>query len=384
MVYGRFTKRGYGRDMRRAAVIKSAERSTGSGRRLAALAAAALLAGSAGTALGVVATAQAQARAERAAFAQAASLRAQRLAEGAERLAADPGFRDAAAAGDGLVLAAPPSAPVDVAETTEPQAEAPASDEAALTAEVDAGLAAGAFVLRHRPRFDMRRHVTAATQAVMCWDHPTRGLLRPDQFMADAGGRRRELAEWALTQAIADQHILAARGHAVETAVAAPAALLEDAGFLAFCEVALKQAAGPIGLEFAEADLAAAPDAAFAALDRLADLGARISITGYGAGLSSLPRLKRLRGHELKVDRSLVEGVTSSQRDALIVRTAFTLAHGLGLQAAAEGVETNAAFSMLAGMGCDLAEGRLIAEPMPLRALIEYLDAETQEARLYG
>ncbi|HXA41195.1 MAG TPA: EAL domain-containing protein, partial [Phenylobacterium sp.] len=96
----------------------------------------------------------------------------------------------------------------------------------------------------------------------------------------------------------------------------------------------------------------------------------------FGTGLSSLAYLKRIRGQELKIDKSLVEGVTESQRDALIVRSTIDLAHSLGLKVTAEGVETNDCYSLLAAMGCDLAQGYLIAKPMPLKDLLAFLADE--------
>ena len=117
-------------------------------------------------------------------------------------------------------------------------------------------------------------------------------------------------------------------------------------------------------------------------LDRFADLGISISIDDYGTGLSSLAYLKRIRGHELKIDRSIVEDVSHSQRDALIVRSTIDLAHSLGLKVVAEGIETNAQFSLLSAMGCDYAQGYLIARPMPLSQLFAYLAEDREDLKV--
>ena len=89
----------------------------------------------------------------------------------------------------------------------------------------------------------------------------------------------------------------------------------------------------------------------------------RIAIDDYGSGLSSLAYLKQLPAHELKIDKMFVQSITNSQRDALLVRSTIDLAHGLGMDVTAEGVETPAAFALLAAMSCDLAQGYLVSRP---------------------
>jgi EAL domain-containing protein (putative c-di-GMP-specific phosphodiesterase class I) len=119
-------------------------------------------------------------------------------------------------------------------------------------------------------------------------------------------------------------------------------------------------------------------------LARFADIGVSISIDDFGAGLSSLAYLKQIRGHELKIDRSIVQDVALSQRDALIVRSTVDLAHGLGMKVVAEGVETDTCFSVLAAMGCDHVQGFLIGKPQPLSQLFEFLSEDQPQLRRHG
>ena len=98
----------------------------------------------------------------------------------------------------------------------------------------------------------------------------------------------------------------------------------------------------------------------------------------------NVPSLKRIPSQELKIDKSIVQGVTDSQRDALIVRSTIDLAHSLGLKVTAEGVETNACFSLLSAMGCDLAQGYLIAKPLPGKELLTFLAEDRAAERCYG
>jgi len=104
--------------------------------------------------------------------------------------------------------------------------------------------------------------------------------------------------------------------------------------------------------------------------------GIRIAIDDYGSGLSSLAYLKQLPAQELKIDKLFVQNLTNSQRDALLVRSTIDLAHGLGLEVTAEGIETPAAFALLAGMRCDMAQGFLVARPTPVNELVAILNDE--------
>lgn len=248
------------------------------------------------------------------------------------------------------------------------------------------GILEGELSLWHQPKFDIRQHKTTGTEALVRWTHPTRGLILPDVFipMAEETGHIRALTEWVVTQAIADQKALFAAGHELDVAVNISGRILGEPDFADFAEAALKDAPGRISFEITETAVIENPETALAMLARFADMGVSISIDDFGAGLSSLAYLKQIRGHELKIDRSIVQDVGTSQRDALIVRSTVDLAHGLGMKVVAEGVETDACFSVLAAMGCDHAQGFLIARPQPLSQLFEFLGEDQPQLRRRG
>jgi EAL domain-containing protein (putative c-di-GMP-specific phosphodiesterase class I)/GGDEF domain-containing protein len=248
------------------------------------------------------------------------------------------------------------------------------------------GLAQGEFQLWHQPKFDMRARRIAGCEALIRWNHPTRGLIAPDAFipMAEETGHIRALTEWVVRQAIADQRALADAGHDLDIAVNISGRILGEPDFLDFCREALKDAVGRISFEITETAVIENPEMALAMLDAVADMGVSISIDDFGTGLSSLAYLKQIRGHELKIDRSIVADVTESQRDALIVRSTIDLAHSLGLKVVAEGIETDDVFQVLAAMGCDQAQGYLIARPQPLSQLFEFLAEDHPRLRTYG
>jgi EAL domain-containing protein (putative c-di-GMP-specific phosphodiesterase class I)/GGDEF domain-containing protein len=244
----------------------------------------------------------------------------------------------------------------------------------------------GGLELFYQPKYDMRRREVTAVEALSRWRHPMRGMLAPDLFipMAEETGHIRTLTEWVLKRAIADQGALAKAGHRLDMAVNISGRTLCEPDFTDF---ALEQAAGAAGrliFEITETAVIENPDVALTMLDRFAEAGIAISIDDFGTGLSSLAYLKRIRGQELKIDKSIVQGVTESQRDALIVRSTIDLAHSLGLKVTAEGVETPDCYSLLAAMGCDQAQGFLIAKPLPRKELLTFLSDDRVKERHYA
>lgn len=243
----------------------------------------------------------------------------------------------------------------------------------------------GAIDLFYQPKLDMRSRKVTGVEALSRWRHPARGMLPPDLFipMAEETGHIRTLTEWVFKRAIDVQAQLAEAGHIVDMSVNVSGRTLGEPDFADFALAEAKRAVGGLTIEITETAVIENPELALAMLDRFAGAGLSISIDDFGTGLSSLAYLKRIRGQELKIDKSLVEGVTESQRDALIVRSTIDLAHSLGLKVTAEGVETADCYSLLAAMGCDLAQGYLIAKPMPHADLVAFL-ADDERNQRYG
>ena len=108
---------------------------------------------------------------------------------------------------------------------------------------------------------------------------------------------------------------------------------------------------------------------------QLRQMGVKISIDDFGSGYSSLAYLKQLPVDELKIDRSFVIGIAPTAEETAIVRSAIEIGHSLGLTVIAEGVETQAAWDILAELGCDAVQGYLITRPLPARQLGRWLSA---------
>jgi EAL domain-containing protein (putative c-di-GMP-specific phosphodiesterase class I) len=120
-----------------------------------------------------------------------------------------------------------------------------------------------------------------------------------------------------------------------------------------------------LGVELTESTVMADPDQAQSILESIAATGVRLSIDDFGTGYSSLAYLKRLPVQELKIDRSFVSDMAISRNDLMIVEATIQLGHSLGLQVVAEGVETDQILDVLASVDCDIAQGYLLARPMP-------------------
>ena len=247
-----------------------------------------------------------------------------------------------------------------------------------LISEMLAALDDGGMTIHHQPKYDMRRGEVTGVEVLVRWRHPVRGQLPPDLFvcMAEETGHIRALTEWVLARAIQDQQILSAAGHDLMVSVNLSGRLLSDPEFAQIALKMISNAKARICLEITETAVMQNPELALTLIDAFVAAGISISIDDYGAGLSSLTYLKQIRADELKIDKSFILAISEGQKDALLVRSTIDLAHSLGMKVTAEGVETDTAFALLAGMGCDIAQGYLIARPMPLRDLIVFLNDE--------
>jgi EAL domain-containing protein (putative c-di-GMP-specific phosphodiesterase class I) len=181
---------------------------------------------------------------------------------------------------------------------------------------------------------------------------------------------------WVL-EAVADAaQALAARGHTLKIAVNLSTRDLMDQELPAKIEPLLaRHAIDPAGLvlEITESAIMDDPQRALHTLDRLHQMGLKLSIDDFGTGYSSLAYLKRLPVDELKIDRSFVMNMESDVQDAKIVRSTIDLAHNLGLTVVAEGIESVKALRILASLACDEAQGYFIARPMPADEFADWL-----------
>jgi EAL domain-containing protein (putative c-di-GMP-specific phosphodiesterase class I)/GGDEF domain-containing protein len=244
-----------------------------------------------------------------------------------------------------------------------------------LMSEMLQGVATGALFLHHQPKLDLRSGAITGVEALVRWDHPTRGLLRPDLFvgMAEETGHIRALTDCVIDRAIVDQRALRDLGHDLTISINISGRLIDDAEFADRAIEKIAASGARFCFEITETAVIGNPDVALGVLAKLTAAGIPVSIDDYGSGLSSLAYLKQINADELKIDKAFVLSLENDAKDALLVKSTIDLAHSLGLKVTAEGVESREALAMLQMMGCDLAQGFHIAKPMALDSLAAFL-----------
>jgi predicted signal transduction protein with EAL and GGDEF domain len=225
----------------------------------------------------------------------------------------------------------------------------------------------GEMSVHYQPKVDIRSAQVVGAEALLRWRHATRGMIRPDLFvgMAEETGHIRAVTDWVLQRVIADQAALREDGHDFPVSINVSGRLMSDRDFASMARRLITEAGAQICVEITETAVIENPEVAFEIVAGFKSDGITISIDDYGSGLSSLSYLKQINADELKLDKSLVLPLAEGKRDALLVKSTIDLAHGIGMKVTAEGVETGAVYSLLASMGCDIAQGYLIARPMP-------------------
>lgn len=237
--------------------------------------------------------------------------------------------------------------------------------------------------LAYQPKLDVRTQEFCAAEALFRWSPSDKRNLAVEDIIraTEESGDIRELTHWVLKQAIADQLVLMDSGIDITTFINISGTLISDSDFTLEAIGIMKGVPGKIGIEITETSVIEHPDRALANLELYRSAGAQIGIDDYGTGLSSLRYLKRIPADELKIDRDFVKDLTKSHRDPMIVRSTIDLAHALGLTVTAEGVDDATQMALLKVMGCDQLQGFLIAKPMPLNNLVEFMnDTERQNS----
>ena len=213
------------------------------------------------------------------------------------------------------------------------------------------------------------------------WEHPERGLLDPSEFVpvAEESGLVVSMGEQVLKEACERAKDWQERHPHVPPLVMAvnlTATQLQRPDLARTVEAVLRETgleASSLSLDITETGYIKALKGNTAALDELKRLGVRISIDDFGVGYSSLSYLKRLPADTLKIDKSFIRGLGEDEKSTVIIQMIADLAHTLGMETVAEGVESEEQVILLREMGCDFAQGYHFAEPLPREAVSEFL-----------
>ena len=243
-----------------------------------------------------------------------------------------------------------------------------------LIGELKRAIEQDELVVHYQPVVDVAYGNVKGFEALVRWQHPERGLVSPAQFVvfAEQTGLMELLTEAVLRIALPQCAAWRRDGHDVYVAVNISGRDLGDRGFPARVASLLADAgldAEALELEITEDTLLADPVRTLTVLDNLREVGVRLSVDDFGAGRTSLHYLRKLRVDALKIDRSFVLDLLGDADNQAIVRSTVELAHRLGLTVVAEAVETADTLELLAGYGCDLAQGHLFSRPVPAEEL---------------
>jgi diguanylate cyclase (GGDEF)-like protein len=239
------------------------------------------------------------------------------------------------------------------------------------------GIDADELVLHYQPLATLADRKLVAVEALVRWQHPEDGLLYPDQFLplAEQTDVIDRLTAWVLRTA-ARQILELAPDANLTVAVNVSARSLGKATFADEVIAILEQTRLPptrLIIEVTETALLVDPRRAADVLQRLSAAGVRVSLDDFGRGQTSLAYLSTLPLDELKIDRSFVFDMLENPANAAIVRSIIDLGHNLDLRVVGEGVETNEVLARLHASGCDIAQGYLLARPMPAERLHEWI-----------
>jgi diguanylate cyclase (GGDEF)-like protein len=225
------------------------------------------------------------------------------------------------------------------------------------------GLARGEFALQYQPQVTGRKGAIVGFEALLRWKHPSRGTVLPEDFLSVAEETRLivPLGEWVIAEACRQWRAWREAGlPATRITVNVSAVHLADPGFVDRVRTILAENDMPgssLEIELAERVLLEPDGALVSPLQRLHADGVRFALDDFGSGYSSLGYVRRLPIRRLKIDKSLVAGLPGRPDDAAIVRAIVSVAHSLGLEVMAEGVESEAQLAFLGDIGCEQFQG---------------------------
>jgi len=251
----------------------------------------------------------------------------------------------------------------------DPERDPANPDRLAILADLHDAIANDQLSLVFQPKVQCKTGSITGCEALVRWQHPTRGVIGPDHFidMAERAGLIDDLTRYVVRSAAAQIVTWHAKGIGLPVAINLSVNNLQNDELVGeIIEMATQGYASPcMEVEITETALMRDPQKAMTALKRMYDAGIRIYIDDFGTGFSSLGYLKKLPIHGIKIDKSFVMDIETNPDSETIVLSTIVLAHNLGLKIVAEGVENQEIWRRLAAHQCDDAQGYHFAKPLP-------------------
>jgi diguanylate cyclase (GGDEF)-like protein len=257
--------------------------------------------------------------------------------------------------------------------------DAATQDRGKLESDLHQALAREQFVLHYQPKVDAQTGKLRGAEALIRWLHPERGLVPPATFipLAEDSGLIEGIGNWVIHEACRQARAWQDQGLApTRVAVNLSAFQFHNGKLLEAIRRSLEEFSldpAYLEVEITESALMSDPEESVAILRRLSEMGVLVSVDDFGTGYSSMSYLQRFPIDKLKIDRTFISDVTSSNDDASIVSAIVSLGHTLNLKVIAEGVETPEQLEFLQMLGCDQYQGYHYSRPMPAAEFAELI-----------
>jgi EAL domain-containing protein (putative c-di-GMP-specific phosphodiesterase class I) len=266
----------------------------------------------------------------------------------------------------------------------EPAMQSAAVDRLALKSDLDSALADSQFFLLYQPIFDLDSVAIHGVEALIRWQHPTKGVISPDDFIPvlEDTGMIVEVGRWVLQEACAQAASWQRMGYATTMSVNVSMRQLEADTLVDYVQEALTQSGldpRSLVIEVTESTLMKDANATVSRLKRLKEIGVMIAIDDFGTGYSSMAYLRQFPVDVLKIDRSFVAEMDGTPDSAALIHTLVELGRTLGLVTLAEGIEDDSQLQGLRKELCDRGQGFIFSRPVDPDAIQALLDQGTPQ-----
>ncbi|GAB4375866.1 MAG: hypothetical protein Kow00121_22130 [Elainellaceae cyanobacterium] len=265
-----------------------------------------------------------------------------------------------------------------------------AFEELVLGNDLYKALERGEFLLHYQPQVNLHTRRVVVIEALIRWQHPRRGLVPPDQFiaLAEETGQINAIGEWVLRTACAQNRSWQRAGlPPVRVAVNLSGRQLQQQNLAqSIAQVLSDTELEPRYLEVEITESTAMQDLSLtiSVLKELQEMGVYISIDDFGTGYSSLATLKQFPLHTLKIAREFIKDLTTSSKDAAIAQAIVALGHGLNLEVVAEGVETIEQWTLLESIHCNAMQGYFFSKPLSAEAIVPFILSNSRADLTFG
>ncbi len=252
------------------------------------------------------------------------------------------------------------------------------SDTWDIEVELDDALEKDQFLIHYQPKISLHSGNIVGAEALLRWNHPTRGYVSPGYFIpiAERMGNIKSITNWILNTVLRQSSEWTDKWGVLSVSVNIPPELILSPDIKDHISNALNLWGNKnitLTLEIIERSLVLEPERSFIILRELQEMGVSISIDDFGTGYSSLSYFEQLPVNELKIDQSFITNVVENTFNQNIVKLIVDLAHACNMKVVAEGVENIGALQYLKKINCDIAQGYYIAKPMPLERMTEWI-----------